>query len=143
MMISLQIFCFLLLTQSLFSITKTGTHSFDHSNFVDTHYGLNPKIHPKIMKTFCILRNWNRFNAPVKHLLVKNFKTSIEEKKNNVMNNIFFSLKGNGILLPKLFWPTVRKIVLLIEKNFWNLRLNFWDQQNNSFKQWKVKTFFF
>ena len=28
-----------------------------------------------------------------------------------------------GILLPKLFWPTVRKIVLVIEKNFWNLRL--------------------
>ena len=29
----------------------------------------------------------------------------------------------NGILLPKLFWPTVRKIVLVIEKNFWNSRL--------------------
>ena len=25
--------------------------------------------------------------------------------------------KKNGILLPKLFWPTVRKIVLVIEKN--------------------------
>jgi hypothetical protein len=38
-----------------------------------------------------------------------------------------------GILLPKLFWPTVRKNVLVIEKNFWNLRLKvenlqtFWD----------------
>ena len=29
----------------------------------------------------------------------------------------------NGILLPKLFWPTVRKIILVIEKNFWNSRL--------------------
>ena len=30
----------------------------------------------------------------------------------------------NGILLPKLFWPTVRKKnVLVIEKNFGNLRL--------------------
>ena len=28
-----------------------------------------------------------------------------------------------GILLPKLFWPTMRKIVLVIEKNFWNSRL--------------------
>ena len=29
-----------------------------------------------------------------------------------------------GILLPKLFWPTVRKKnVLVIEKNFWNSRL--------------------
>ena len=27
------------------------------------------------------------------------------------------------ILLKKLLWPTVRKIVLVIEKNFWNSRL--------------------
>ena len=39
----------------------------------------------------------------------------------------------NGILLPKLLWPTVRKIVQVIEKNFWNSRLKaenlqkFWD----------------
>ena len=37
------------------------------------------------------------------------------------------------ILLPKLFWPTVRKIILVIEKIFWNSRLKaknlqiFWD----------------
>ena len=54
----------------------------------------------------------------------------------------------NGILLPKLFWPTVRKIVLVIEKNFWNSRLKaenlqkFWDHLNNLFKQWKVGTIF-
>ena len=53
--------------------------------------------------------------------------------------------KINGILLPKLLWPIVRKIVLVIEKNFWNSRLkaenlqNFWDHQNNSFEQWKVR----
>ena len=41
--------------------------------------------------------------------------------------------KNNGILLPKLFWPTVRKIVLVIEKNISNSRLKdenlqkFWD----------------
>ena len=37
----------------------------------------------------------------------------------------FFSLQKifNGILLPKLFLPTVRKHVLVIEKNFWNSRL--------------------
>ena len=29
----------------------------------------------------------------------------------------------NGILLPRLFWTTVRKNVLLIEKNFWNSKL--------------------
>ena len=29
----------------------------------------------------------------------------------------------NGILLPKLFWPTVKKNVLVIKKNIWNSRL--------------------
>ena len=47
--------------------------------------------------------------------------------------NVSLANLSNGILLPKLFWPTVRKIVLVIEKNFWNSRLkaknlqNFWD----------------
>ena len=42
-----------------------------------------------------------------------------------------------------LLWE---KIVLVIEKNFWNLRLNaenfqnFWDHYNNLFEQWKVRT---
>ena len=52
----------------------------------------------------------------------------------------------NGILLSKLFWPTVRKNALVIEKNFWNSRLksensqNLLDHLNNLFKQWKVRT---
>ena len=32
-------------------------------------------------------------------------------------------LCSNGILLPKLFWLTVRKKILVIEKNFWNKRM--------------------
>ena len=42
-----------------------------------------------------------------------------------------------------LLWE---KIVLVIEKNFWNSRLkaknlkHFWDHLNNLFKQWKVRT---
>ena len=42
-----------------------------------------------------------------------------------------------------LLWE---KIVLVIEKNFWNSRLKaenlqiFWDHLNNLFKQWKVRT---
>ena len=44
-----------------------------------------------------------------------------------------------------LLWE---KIVLLIEKNFWNSRLKaenlqkFWDYKNNLFEQWKVRTIF-
>ena len=44
-----------------------------------------------------------------------------------------------------LLWE---KIVLVIEKNLWNSRLdaenlqNFWNQENNLFKQWKVRTIF-
>ena len=44
-----------------------------------------------------------------------------------------------------LLWE---KIVLVIEKNFWNSRLkaenlqNFWDHWNNLFKQWKVRRIF-
>ena len=44
-----------------------------------------------------------------------------------------------GILLPKFFWPTVRKIFLVIEKNFWNSRLKV-DHLNNLFKLWKFRT---
>ena len=54
----------------------------------------------------------------------------------------------NGILLPKLFWPTVRKkIVLVIKKNFWDSRLKaenllkFRDHFNHLFKKWKGKKY--
>ena len=42
----------------------------------------------------------------------------------------------NGILLPKLFWPTVRKNCP------WDREKRFWDHKNNLFKQWKVRTIF-
>ena len=56
--------------------------------------------------------------------------------------------EGNGILFPKLFWPSVRIFFPVIEKNFWKSRLKavtfqkFWDHKNNLFEQWKVKTIF-
>ena len=43
----------------------------------------------------------------------------------------------NGNLLPKLFWPTV--IVLVIEKNFWNLMLK---AKNNFIQTVKVQNSF-
>ena len=54
----------------------------------------------------------------------------------------------NGILLPKLFLPSVRKIALVIKKKIWNSRLkaenlqNFWYHQNNLLERWKVRTIF-
>ena len=56
--------------------------------------------------------------------------------------------RKNGILLPKLFWPTVRKNCSSYQEKFWNSRLKaenlqtFWDHYNNLFKQWKVRTMF-
>ena len=55
-------------------------------------------------------------------------------------------LNLNGILLPKLFWPTVRKNCSSDREIFWNSRLKaenlqkFCDHQNNLFKQWKGRT---
>ena len=49
------------------------------------------------------------------------------------MQWVFLNLKTNryGILLPKLFWPTVKKIVLVIKKN--------WEFQNCSSDQEKLR----
>ena len=59
------------------------------------------------------------------------------------------SIKQNyGIFFQKLFWTTVRKNILVIEKNFWNSRLkaenlkNVCDHKNDLFEQWKVSTIF-
>ena len=52
------------------------------------------------------------------------------------------------ILLPKLFWPTVREKCSSDRENFWNSRLKvknlqkILDHWNNFFKQWKVRTIF-
>mgnify|MGYP007086847449 CR=1 FL=1 len=61
-----------------------------------------------------------------------------------------FLFVKNGILLPKLFWLSMKKkIVLVIEKNVWNSRLKaenlqtFWDPKNNLFKQLLVTKCFF
>ena len=59
----------------------------------------------------------------------------------------------NGILLPKLFWPTVRKKCssdweknLKLEAEGWRLKAQnvqkIWDHKNNLFKQWKFRTIF-
>ena len=58
-------------------------------------------------------------------LILNNQVSSCLNKKCNWLAIIFlyfcqllFHLGYNDILLPKLFWPTVRKIVLEVEKNF-------------------------
>ena len=55
-----------------------------------------------------------------------------------LLENFSNSANKFGILLPKLFLPTVRKNCSSDRKNFWNSRLkaenfqNFWDRWNNS-----------
>ena len=66
-----------------------------------------------------------------------NVQASIEQdvSKTHFQRTIcsFFAYFLNGILLPKLFWPTVRKYCSSDRKNFWNSRLKaenfqiFWD----------------
>ena len=62
------------------------------------------------------------------------FKGGNNSKKHGASHFMKHIISPNGILFPKLFWPTVRKIVLVTKKNFWNLRLKtenfqkFWDQ---------------
>ena len=67
-----------------------------------------------------------------------------------IMIVILITPYRNGILLPTKIVLTYceKKIVLVIEKIFWNSRLKaenlqkFWDLWNNLFKQWKVRTIF-
>ena len=62
-------------------------------------------------------------------------------------SNIHFYHHYSSLLFG-ILWPNVRKKILLIEKDFWNLWLkaenlqNVWDHENNLFKQWKVRTIF-
>ena len=56
---------------------------------------------------------------------------------------------SNGILLPKLFWPTVRKNcscdrkrLLKFEAEGWEFEFFFRGHLNNLFAQWKISTSF-
>ena len=77
-----------------------------------------------------------------------------------VLSSYFLRRPQNFAIAPSYFWRYLKmvfchqncsdllweKIVLVIEKNFWNSRLKaknfqkFWDHFNNLFKQWKVRT---
>ena len=86
------------------------------------HYICSPVCHNTV---------WNDGIPPMIHLkMIYHHHCRLTKE---LLYNFFHTI-GNGILLPKLFWPTVRKkIVLVIEKNFWNSRLKpenlqkFWD----------------
>ena len=58
---------------------------------------------------FLTLCNFKTFGGTLWHL------TFFLENK-----DLILLAEMNGILLTKLFWPTVTKIVLVIDKNFWN-----------------------
>ena len=103
--------------------------------------------HLKSLKTreFCLLHDGSFNFLQLSLTQFRDFLFAFCFYKRKSFVNCLFDF-GNGILLPKLFWHTVKKKVLVIEKNFWNLRLkvenlqNFWDHLNNLFKQWKVRT---
>ena len=61
-------------------------------------------------------------------------------------NNSFYHCThkyvSNGILLPNLFWPTVRENCSSDRGKLAENLQKFWDHQNNLFKQWKVWTIF-
>ena len=63
-----------------------------------------------------------------------------EKEKNLLRSKKCAAIGINGILLPKLVWPTVRKNCSIDREK--NLKFaNIWDFLNNLFKQWKFKTF--
>ena len=67
----------------------------------------------------------NFWNLRLKAENLKFFENKNAHQFSATLDNCEFSKHWiNGVLLPKLFWPTVRKKnVLVIEKNFWNSRL--------------------
>ena len=97
-------------------------------------------LHFKILATLQFLFKirttwWERFSAKFastikgvqtkKDTFIWTWKASL--KKTNFCKHRFY----NGILLPKLFWLTVRKIVLVIEKNSSKIQFTW----NNFFPQ--------
>ena len=61
---------------------------------------------------------------------------------NKEVDLCYFCLMRNCILVPKLFWPTVEKNVLLIEKNFWNsgLKAKNLQRKNRSLEQFYLSS---
>ena len=113
-----------------------------YKNLPVQYFGRNsiPFFMSHLFKIYLIFVTESELLLPTSNL--KNLVPEIKVEHNRVK----LYLREHGILLPKLFWPTVRKIVLVIEKNFWNSRLKAenlqisWDCLNNLFKQWKVRT---
>ena len=56
------------------------------------------------------------FEGKMSQTIESSIKAWKMEKKGLDLNPKY----SHGILFPKLFWPTVRIIVLMTEKNFWN-----------------------
>ena len=94
-----------------------------------------PRLAPKIDHSYIMLAHFWNFSDPLTHPLGQ-----------HEYSCAVLTVTKNGFLLPKLFWPTVRKIFLVIEKNLWNSRLKaenlqtFLDHLNNLFKLWRVRT---
>ena len=73
---------------------------------------------PKLM--MLLAAKWREFQAAGAEAPEAEEEAEEEDEEEEVI----FRCLRIGILFPKLFWPTARNIVVVIEKNFWNLRLN-------------------
>ena len=103
--------------------------------------GRYQKVLPYIFTFYVLKKNLHKYTWIFEYSKSKNDKynkkqTKLRKKEQKKLSAVISSKKGmqsrNGILLPKLFWPTVRKkIVLVIEKNFWNSRLKAGNLQNS------------
>ena len=69
------------------------------------------------------LRTVILFQKKVKSNIQILFKQRCSEIKWPGFSDLSTALKSDDILLQKLFWPSVKKNVLVTKKNFWNLRL--------------------
>ena len=124
-----------------------GTKKCYQNSFLSDLLFMQENIQVNLKKNYKIDIVWQ-------HILVSknNYEIIYGWLKMTVATNtlVFLTFVGSVMVFcyqncPDLLWE---KIVLVIEKFFWNSRLKaknleiFWDHQNNLFKQWKVRIIF-
>ena len=101
-------------------------------------------VSKKVKEKYYFYEKWLGSKRTIISIVI-NISNSILTAQFPFRNCLEYKLIGTGILLPKLFWPTVRKNC----STDWEKVLKFEVEHqefakicNNLFKQWKVKTTF-